>query len=184
MINAYFDGSCWPNPGGKAAYGFWVEEINGEKGHDLTEGFGLIGEGPSLSNNVAEYEGLRQTLLWLLKTNLQNKEITVYGDNLIVIKQMREEMRAKKGLYLPFYKETIKLKPLFKSINFYWIPRENNYRADELSKRVYLPSEREWMDQRFFQTVRLPQETKPTVPPPTTEKEGDLFTQDPAQVIK
>jgi ribonuclease HI len=63
MITIYFDGLCYPkNPGGVAAYGYLVyrdEEL-------LWKGFGGVGQGRGMTNNVAEYEGLKAAALWLV----------------------------------------------------------------------------------------------------------------------
>ncbi len=84
MITVYFDGLCYPkNPGGVAAYGYLVRR-DGELIH---KGFGAVGEGKGMTNNVAEYEGLRAAAQWLQDEGIEEK-LVIKGDSQLVIKQM------------------------------------------------------------------------------------------------
>ncbi|NTW37475.1 MAG: ribonuclease H, partial [Syntrophobacteraceae bacterium] len=50
MITVYFDGLCYPkNPGGVAAYGYLVYRDS----EPIWRGFGGVGEGRGMTNNVA-----------------------------------------------------------------------------------------------------------------------------------
>lgn len=61
MIIIYFDGLCEPrNPGGIATYGYVV--YKDEK--VIKKGCRAIGEGQGMTNNVAEYSGLKRALEW------------------------------------------------------------------------------------------------------------------------
>jgi len=63
LLRVYFDGSCGPkNPGGVAAYGFLIRNETDQIIHSSS---GRIGSGPDFTNNVAEFEGLYQAMLWL-----------------------------------------------------------------------------------------------------------------------
>ena len=68
MIIIYFDGLCYPrNPGGVAAYGYLVYR-NSELIH---KGFGAVGEGKGMTNNVAEYEGLLAAMQWIVDEGIE-----------------------------------------------------------------------------------------------------------------
>ena len=132
MITVYFDGLCYPkNPGGVAAYGYLVRR-DGELIH---KGFGAVGEGKGMTNNVAEYEGLRAAAQWLQDEGIEEK-LVVKGDSQLVIKQMTGVWRISSGTskkYVPQIKRLLE----GKDVTFSWVPREENEEADKLSRVAY-----------------------------------------------
>jgi ribonuclease HI len=82
---------------------------------------------------VAEYSGAIHLLRYFQRERVTLA--TVYGDSLLVIKQLNGAWRAKAGAYLPFYHEAIKLRRSLPDVRLVWTNRENNSEADELSKR-------------------------------------------------
>jgi ribonuclease HI len=132
MIIIYFDGLCYPkNPGGLAAYGYLIFR-NGDLIH---KGFGAVGEGKGMTNNVAEYEGLMAAALWLNDEEITDK-IEIKGDSQLVIKQMKGEYRVNSATSKKYVPEIKKLLH-GKEVNFIWIPREENEEADKLSRVAY-----------------------------------------------
>jgi len=131
----HFDGSCWPNPNGKACYGFIIKK-NGQK---VKDGHGIIGQGYGMTNNVAEHLSLMMAFQALLPELDNSSIIQVYGDSQLVINQMSNRWGAKENsAYFPFYKQN---KTYISNINkkncqifFNWIPREQNQECDDLSK--------------------------------------------------
>lgn len=129
----WFDGSCWPNPGGRAGWGFLVT-CNDALIH---KAFGeyiptIHGE---TSNNVAEYQGLIHALTWLEKASMTRQPVLVLGDSDLVIQQMFGRWRVKRGIYARHAYDAMKLRRRFSIIEGRWIPREKNHAADELSKQ-------------------------------------------------
>ena len=60
---AWFDGACGPiNPGGTATYGVMIKD---QDGTILVREHSLVGEGSTMSNNVAEYAGVLHVLKYL-----------------------------------------------------------------------------------------------------------------------
>jgi len=132
MINVYIDGLCQPvNPGGIATYGYVFEG-------DVNEiGFGFVGQGSGMSNNVAEYAGLIAALQHLIKYGKQQEQIVIYSDSRLLINQMKDKWKAHGGLYLSYYKQAKRLTTTFQNVSFKWLPREQNTRADQLSRDAY-----------------------------------------------
>jgi len=126
----YFDGACAPiNPCGHLGLGCYIEE-NGKR---VFEYSGYVAESYENSNNVAEYLALENALDFILENGLQDEKIQVYGDSMLVIKQMNDRWRIKGGRY---FETAIRCKEKVKNIKnimFDWIPREKNYLADKLS---------------------------------------------------
>ena len=136
MLQIYIDGGCAPvNPGGTAAYGILACSEEKRLGSDK----GIVGKGPEMSNNVAEYYALGKVLQYLILNCPSEKEVRIYSDSNLLVQQMSGKFRAKKGLYLSHYRtakallEQVKEK---REVIFIWIPRENNL-ADTLVQEAF-----------------------------------------------
>lgn len=188
MIKVWFDGACWPNPGGTASYG-WAAS---KEGYFHQEGSGVIGKGRTMSNNVAEYFALYKSLCWLKENNLSKEKVQCYGDSKLVVEQMSQRWRVKGGLYVDVFKKTFCIAKEFPSIRFIWIPRLQNGLADYLSKKHLnlapdIPLEVIQMDPNFKATILASsplREQPDCLSPLTTDKESDLYTQNSAEVVK
>ena len=95
------------------------------------------------SNNVAEYSGFKAILDYLIARNLTKSQIVVYGDSQLVIKQMfgdgfGRRWRIKFGYYVPIATICNAMLKQFPYMTGKWIPREENFLADELSKLTLL----------------------------------------------
>lgn len=132
-IEAVFDGCCEPkNPGGHASYGA-VVYVDGKR---VYENSGYVGEGPTMSNNVAEFSGALDALR---KAVEYDGVITLRGDSKLVIMLLQGRWKARRGLYVPYYKEALKIVKQHRNrMSFRWVPREQNSDCDELSKRVLI----------------------------------------------
>lgn len=132
VIKAFFDGACWPNPGGDASCGCY---ITGGGRVLLKQGY-YIGTGETMSCNVAEYCGLLYCLRFL--KDRSTEPIKVYGDSNLVIQQMRGKWKIKKGLYAERARQAQYIAASFTDISFEWIPRDDNERCDALAASVFL----------------------------------------------
>lgn len=139
MFTLHFDGSCGPkNPGGTAAYGFALEKA----GEIIEHGHGIIGTGPKMTNNLAEFTALARGLLAYLartKEGYENHIINVYGDSKLVIEMMNRKYKPKpeKGYYPGYLLANNILNELRKRgvrVSFDHIPRDKNTICDKLSK--------------------------------------------------
>lgn len=133
----YFDGSCWKNPGGTAALGYVLQDTT--KGV-LRQEHAVIGTGPEMSNNVAEFEAAFQGLSDYSRLPAKVGDVVeVVGDSDLVVKIMSRVWRPKQDkLYYPYF---VKLDRLVRAlrgegvaISFRWVPREENQLCDDLSK--------------------------------------------------
>lgn len=129
---AHFDGACEPvNPGG---FGGWGFVIVSEAGEELVARAGLLPRGPSMTNNVAEYTGALECVrAWIELARAES--LLVRGDSKLVIEQMSRRWQVKGGAYVPVYRELRALVDAHGlAVTWQWIPRDENARADELSK--------------------------------------------------
>ena len=123
MENAiYFDGATQNNPG-PSAFAFTHFKNKKEAYWEC----GFIG---NTTNNVAEYTACLKALLYCKSNNISNVEIL--GDSMLVIKQIKGEWRIKCNNLKKLHESCLSLKD--SNITFTWIPRENNVRADYLSR--------------------------------------------------
>jgi len=149
MYKIYFDGGCIPtNPGGVATYGYIVklEGNDGVKNYttDEVKGCGIVGKGKGMTSNVAEYTGLIEAIR-TLNTIDSSAPVEIYGDSKMVINMASKVWGWKKGVYNP-HPEYPHLKELLDMVFevlgnryavFQWIPREQNRRADKLTRTAY-----------------------------------------------
>jgi ribonuclease HI len=128
----HFDGACQPpGGGGIATYGYTVE---GAFDH---EDFGLAVRpgSPHSTNNVAEYVGAISALEWLTRQGHRGP-VEVYGDSQLVIRQVLGEYEVRAEHLLAYRDHLRQLAGGFERHRFVWVPREENARADALSKRA------------------------------------------------
>lgn len=89
---------------------------------------------PQLSSNVSEYVGLIMGMSLALEKGIKN--IHVYGDSQLIINQMLDIYEVKSP-HIKVYNLIAKgLVNLFDSIEFHWIPREDNDLADRETRNV------------------------------------------------
>lgn len=132
-VEGWFDGAVEPvNPGGHGSYGALVK-VNGKRVWEAAE---YIGYGVLVSSNVAEYHGAIACMRQILSLELADAAITLRGDSMLVIKQLNGLWRVKGGLYVPYYREAVKLRAELAHMQLEWVPRNLNAEADELSKRA------------------------------------------------
>lgn len=130
MIVLNFDGACRVNPGGPGRFGFVIR-----RGKDLIHhNHGPLGEGPWMTNNLAEYIALEMGLRWLLDAGFKNESLLILGDSKLVVEQVAGRWRSKKQhltIRLDFCQSILRW---FRDWRIEWIPRRENWEADELSK--------------------------------------------------
>ena len=136
IIQVYFDGLCQPfNPCGIACYAFVI--MIKDKKQEAKYGLAAEPFSDDSSNNVAEYTGVIKALEWLLQNNFSDKQVIVKGDSKLVIFQIKGKYKVKAARIIPLYTLSMNLISKFKSIDFEWIPREENKEADALSYKAY-----------------------------------------------
>ncbi len=133
MIKFWWDGVCEPiNPGGHCAYGTYIQQ----GGKVLLAESGYIGKNKNTSNNVAEYSGFIRALEFLKEKGLNKLPIYARGDSNLVVQQVQHKWKIHSGFYVPFAEKARRLIVDFPKIRVEWIPREENDKADVLSKQV------------------------------------------------
>jgi probable phosphoglycerate mutase len=124
VITAYFDGGARSNPG-PAGYGVSIVDDNGAV---LAELHGSLGVA---TNNVAEYNGLIAALQWAIDHDVA--ALTVKGDSLLIIEQMRGNYKVKNEGLKPLHMKARMLVMQIGNVKFEHVPREQNTEADRLS---------------------------------------------------
>jgi len=155
-MTVHFDGACQP-PGsaGVAGWGFVIEGP-GFRYEDC--GLATRPYSPHSTNNVAEYVGAIRALEHLRSMNFSGV-VVVEGDSELVIKQMNGEYEVR-AEHLKAYHEWLgTLARSFSSVEFRWVPREENTVADALSKRAI---EQAWADAKHHRSVSVPPGTGST----------------------
>lgn len=121
-----FDGGARPNPG-PAAIGYIVET------DDLTEeGSEHIGES---TNNRAEYNALIRGLE--VASEKGCAEVEARGDSQLVVKQVRDEWSVNEPELRPLRDRVQELADGFEQFEIQHIPRDENWKADELVEQAF-----------------------------------------------
>lgn len=127
MIIMYIDGASRGNPG-PAAIGVVIETDYGAVIDMWGEFIGVA------TNNVAEYMALIKGLKRLIELSI--KEAIVRSDSQLLINQLNGRYRVKSKNILPLYLEAISLCRDLTCIEFEYISREENLRADSLANKA------------------------------------------------
>ncbi|HTZ61626.1 MAG TPA: ribonuclease HI [Thermoplasmata archaeon] len=132
-VIVHFDGACQPPKGpGVAGYGFTVEG----DGYDHEDhGLATRPYSENSTNNVAEYVAAIRALEWLRSRGYRGP-VTAAGDSQLVVRQMRGEYEVRAEHLQAYHDWLAKLAAEFTSVTWQWVPREQNGRADALSKRA------------------------------------------------
>jgi ribonuclease HI len=124
VITAYFDGGARQNPG-PAGYGVYIVD---DLGAVLAELHGSLG---IATNNIAEYRGLIAALQWAVDNNVT--EITIKGDSMLIVEQMRGNYRVKNEGLKPLHLQARMLVMQIGNVKFEHVRRDQNKDADRLS---------------------------------------------------
>jgi len=125
----YFDGATYPKNPGIMAFGFLIEDPDGkivfEQGEKLNYG----------TNNQAEYHAIINLMLKLTEMSIENT--VIYGDSKLVINQTAGSWKVNAENLKGLNDEARKLFLLNPFWELDWIPREQNKKADALSKNPF-----------------------------------------------
>lgn len=133
----FADGSCHKNPGGQAAYGYILYGDNEEIDH----GFGIIGSGARMNNNLAECFAISQGLSSFIKHwNEPESSLTIYNDSKYVLSQVKNPVKGR-NIEIEFKILDFQIRQIEQYLDVYlvWVPRSGNLVADALSKRLRNP---------------------------------------------
>lgn len=127
MVYALFtDGAVTHNPGGTASYGYVL--LGNEKEIDC--GYGIIGSGARMNNVMAEFYAISQGLCSFVRNwDQPNSSLYIYSDSQYVVSQLRLGNNKLIGFQLQQIKKYL-------DVHIVWIPRSENFRADDLAKRL------------------------------------------------
>jgi ribonuclease HI len=126
-LRLYSDGAARGNPGPSGA-GAVLIEPGGQVVARLGKYLG------NQTNNYAEYMGL---LLGLKHAkSMGAKEIEVFADSELLIRQLGGRYQVKSPTLRPLYEEAVKLLNDFSRVKLVHVPREMNAAADEMSNRA------------------------------------------------
>jgi ribonuclease HI len=131
QITIYVDGLCEPNPAGVACYGWPARD---ESGAEIASAHGHLLSGDGATNNVAEFGAVIQALRHAKAQGWAGVQLRT--DSQLVANQLNGEWGCNSdGLvrYLNAARELIDEV----GATITWVPRDQNQRADELSRQAY-----------------------------------------------
>jgi ribonuclease HI len=116
---------------GILGYG-WLITKNGV---EIAHGFGLFAHRRTASSSMAEYLALIEGLDALVDLRVENEVIEVRGDAKCVIDQMQGSSSVSSIPLRKLHRHACKLARNFHLLNWFWVPRQKNRQADQLSRR-------------------------------------------------
>jgi len=131
-VRVNFDGACEPPSGGIATYGYHIE---GGGFFSEDKGLAVAPGSPHSTNNVAEYSAAIHALCWLLAQGYRG-DVVLVGDSELVIRQMNGEYQVRAEHLKAYHDHLAELTSRFHHVEFQWVRREENTRADALSKEA------------------------------------------------
>jgi ribonuclease HI len=123
----FTDGASRGNPG-PAAIGVVIKD---EKGNTVASISRCLG---ATTNNQAEYRGIIAGLEKAV--SLGARQVTVYSDSELMVKQINGQYRIKNPALQPLYAEVVKLTGRLESFKINHIRREQNSQADALANKA------------------------------------------------
>lgn len=135
----YFDGLTEPtNPGGRMAWGM-VLKI-GDDPSVTIRWHGTKANAPENTNNKAEYTSLGMGLKKVIELKATRDDyggLECFGDSKLVVEQVSLRWQVKSESIAPFHARVLELLKELVPWSIEWIPREQNYEADEQSRLAY-----------------------------------------------
>jgi ribonuclease HI len=125
-LYVYCDGGARGNPG-PGASAFVVYDNQNKLVYENGVKIGNV------TNNQAEYQAIINALDWL-NTNVENCGVTFYLDSLLIVNQLKRLYKVKDPILKQKFQQVLALlqKAGYKIIDYVYIPREQNSRADFL----------------------------------------------------
>lgn len=123
----YFDGASKNNPG-PASCGFLIKNKN----KILIKEFFFLGKA---TNNIAEYSGISFLLLYAYLLGI--KKITIFGDSLLIINQIKKKWKTKKNHLKGFVKYCQQMCRCFEQIEIIHVKRKFNKEADAMCNLAF-----------------------------------------------
>lgn len=157
MLTGRMDGGCWRNPGGPGSCACLIKRNETEVYRTAR----ILNSGPGMTNNVAEFEGMKLILEWLLADS-STEPAHIISDSQIVINRMTG--RSKKppvGSCAEIANECrlllYRVRVSGRSMSFEWQRRASNDECDRMCS--------DKMNQ-FMRSARSP---------PTSDKSGFAY---------
>ena len=127
----YCDGGARPNPGhGGCGVVIYKLNNNNQKENIINKSIYL---GDNITNNIAEYYGLINSIITALKNNI--KYVDIYMDSAVIINQVKGNMKCI-DILLPYRNIIRQLLTYFISYNLIHVKRAFNKEADQLSTQA------------------------------------------------
>jgi len=128
----YVDGCCEPvNPSGYACFGWTALD---DDGSEIMFDYGLLLSGDGATNNLAEYGALVKALRWAKAEGLRG--VQIYSDSQLMVNQVNDTWMCNKELLIKA-RDVARRVMAEVEATLTWVPRQQNERADELSRQAY-----------------------------------------------
>jgi ribonuclease HI len=140
MYKLQFDGQ-YQSKGPETSSGFkaglmgygWLIFKNGQQ---AACGWGVFAQGKNAASNIAEYLALIEGLEALLDMKIGIEAVEIWGDARSVLDQMTGLAPVHSQPTMPYFLRARQLSGHLRHINWLWVPRSHNKKADQLSRQA------------------------------------------------
>ncbi len=127
IVKIFIDGACQPNPGNG---GIGIYLITDKDKVEISRA--LDG---TVTNNIAEYRALIESLKLIIEKNISDGEIQIFSDSKLVCMHFNKVWKCKDKKLIPLLREALELSEKIElPLTITLIPREENTVADRLAK--------------------------------------------------
>ena len=124
------DGGSRGNPG-KGACAFVITDSDGKVVAEEGKYLGVC------TNNEAEYEAVILALQWVANNLVEQlPEIVFKADSKLVVEQLSGRFKVKHPRIKLLYGAVKELEKKLNNVNYFYIPREENYQADRMVNQI------------------------------------------------
>jgi ribonuclease HI len=142
-VVASFDGLCEPafpggrrNPGGLGCGGWFIPPYPAPGLENGLSGCRCYGSGLEMTNNVAEWRAALDVLHAISSTGWRGP-VVLQGDSKLVVNQATGAWTCNAPHLVELRDQRRHALTHFAHVEVRWIPRDENWRADELSRQAY-----------------------------------------------
>jgi ribonuclease HI len=160
-ITIFCDAATEPvNPGGYGCCAFiaYPGEVSGREGakrpDPLYEKYGCVGKGAGITNNVCEYRAVVGALKWAVKY-APGVDVEVRTDSQLVVQQVTGAWACNADHLRGYRDEAKELMRAHGKISLRWIPRDENWVADYLTRVCYSETIRREREEKGLEARRI-----------------------------
>jgi ribonuclease HI len=129
----FLNSCCGPRSSGLMGWGMVMGCFGRGPGEEV---WGIGGQGAAMSHHAADYLALCEALKHLWARAYTRRRVWLYTGSRLVAAQMKGDATCSGGLYLPFYREAVRLAAPFRAVMYMPEHAPDHRRAYALARKA------------------------------------------------